>query len=134
MPKRRVNSEGSIYQRKDGLWQGRISLPDGKRKSLYAKTQGELMDKLKEARKRIDDGLPQAPATLTVAQWLQGWLTDTVPYSVRPSTAYRYTKIVECHLIPRLGHIRLTKLQPADVERAMREAREAGQSPRSVHH
>lgn len=51
MAKRRPNGEGSIRKRKDGRWEGRITIgyrADGKpiQRSIYAKTQGELLKKL----------------------------------------------------------------------------------------
>lgn len=35
-PTRRGHHEGTIRQRPDGTWEARLSLPGGKRKSLYA--------------------------------------------------------------------------------------------------
>jgi integrase len=54
MPKRRSRGEGTIYQRKDGLWSGQITLPDGKRKTKYSKTQKEVRDWLTDQRKAIN--------------------------------------------------------------------------------
>lgn len=90
--------------------------------------------KAQEGARDIEEGRPPAPEALTVKQWLETWLRDSVPHTVRPRTAIRYGEIVKLHLVPRLGHIRLAQLQPSDVERTMRQALEAGQSPRSVHH
>jgi hypothetical protein len=42
--KRRGHGEGSIKQRVDGLWEARISLEGGKRKSLYGKTRKEAQE------------------------------------------------------------------------------------------
>ncbi len=134
MAKRRANSEGTVVQRGDGRWMAQLTLPGGQRRSFYGKTQAEVISKLREARQRLDEGLPPTPEKLTVGQWLETWLRDSVAHAVRPRTAVRYGEIVRCHLAPRLGHVRLAHLQPADVERAMREALEAGQSPRSVLH
>jgi integrase len=44
MAKRRSRGEGTIYQRKDSLWSAQVTLPDGKRKTKYAKTQKEARD------------------------------------------------------------------------------------------
>jgi len=49
--KRRANGEGGVYKRKDGRWEGRVSLGDGSRKSLFGKTQREILDKLRALRK-----------------------------------------------------------------------------------
>ena len=53
MQKRRDNSTGTIYQRKNGRWQGKIRdgrLPNGKPKIIYVsgKTKTEVAKKLRE--------------------------------------------------------------------------------------
>ncbi len=73
---RRSNSEGSISQRKDGLWEARITLPGGRRRSLYAKTKAEALKKMEEAKGKIADGLRLGPERLTVQIWLDQWLRD----------------------------------------------------------
>jgi hypothetical protein len=51
-PKRRINGEGSIYQRKcDGRWVGQFkdqAAPGSAIRYVYAKTQQEALKKLKE--------------------------------------------------------------------------------------
>ncbi len=44
---------------------------------------------------------------LTVADYLRRWLRDYAAQSVAASTLERYTGIVEHHLIPALGNLRL---------------------------
>lgn len=44
MSKRRSKGEGTLYQRPDGLWVAQITLPDGKRKTQYGKTQKEVKE------------------------------------------------------------------------------------------
>jgi len=62
MTPRRSNHEGSIYQRKsDGLWLGVAHVgydSSGKplRKYVSSKKRPEVVKKLKELRRRIDDG------------------------------------------------------------------------------
>jgi excisionase family DNA binding protein len=48
MPKRRARGEGTLYQRKDGLWSAQISFPDGRRKTKYGRTQLIVRDWLIE--------------------------------------------------------------------------------------
>jgi integrase len=132
--KRRGNNEGSIYQRKDGLWAGSISLSNGKRKVVYAKNRKEVAQKLAQVQRAVADGQPVGKERITVRQWLETWLNENATNRVRPKTLHRYKEIVNLHLIPRLGHIRLNKLTPTDVEHARNEALASGQSPRSVHH
>ena len=41
MPRRRSHNEGTIYQKKDGLWYAQVSLDNGKRITRYFPTQKE---------------------------------------------------------------------------------------------
>ena len=130
---KRGNTEGSIYQRKDGRWAASITLPDGKRKSYYGRTRLEASDKLKAVQKKVDDGLPLGSLRLRVDSWMETWL-ETARARVRPRTLTRYREIVKYHLIPRLGRKVLSQLTPAEVDRALLDALASGQSPRSVAH
>lgn len=131
-PKRRGHNEGSIRKRPDGKWEARLSLPNGKRKSLYGKTRREVQDKLKSAQRDLDNGLNLAGAQQTVGQFLDHWLEDVVRPSVRPRTHHSYALLVRLHLKPELGHIQLTKLTPQHVQAMMSRKTAAGLSPRTV--
>ena len=68
---KRANGEGSIRQRKDGIWEARITVGTnpgtGKpvRKSLYGKTQKEVRVKLQEAAKKVSEGDYSDPSRIT---------------------------------------------------------------------
>ena len=55
--KKRGHGEGGIHQRADGCWEARLDLPDGKCKSLYGRTRTEVRDRLREAQRRLADGV-----------------------------------------------------------------------------
>jgi hypothetical protein len=46
---RRGNGEGTIRQRADGRWEGRIRMKDGSRKSYYGASRAEVWAKMVEA-------------------------------------------------------------------------------------
>ncbi len=59
MPKKRSNGEGALRKRQNGLWECMIMTgfqPNGKRKykSFYARTQREVLQKVKVNTKRAD--------------------------------------------------------------------------------
>jgi integrase len=56
------------------------------------------------------------PSRITVAEWLRRWLKESVEPAKRTSTVVRYTGIIENHIIPVLGGIRLQALRPGHVE------------------
>src|SRR5688500_707834 len=96
--KRRGHGEGSIKHRADGLWEARISLAGGKRRSFYGKTRREAQDKLRAALRDLDAGLDLSAGRQTVAQYMTRWLADTAKPRVRPSTYKSYESYVRLHI------------------------------------
>jgi len=128
--KRRGHGEGSVYQRKDGKWVAELDLGwiDGKRrrKQAYTRTQREALGKLTELRRAAERGQNLAAKPQMLAEWLGHWLTEIKAHDgTRPSTLRRYREVVENHLVPVLGKVRLDKLSPLDVERLLAARREA---------
>jgi integrase len=132
MRRKRGNNEGSIRQRADGVWEARVSLPDGRRKSLYGKTRAEVARKLTEVRRTVDQGLPVSTGRVTVAGFLTRWLEDAARPSVRASTYAGYRNVVHNHIIPAVGRLSLEKLTPQDVQKLLNDRAAAGLSPRTV--
>ncbi len=129
---RRGHHEGTIRQRPDGTWEARLSLPDGRRKSLYAKTRREVQERLKAAQRDAENGLDLTARTQTVGQFLDRWLADVAKPKVRPQTYKSYAMIVRLHLKPSVGHHQLTKLTPQHVQAFMAKQTASGLSSRTV--
>ena len=130
--KTRGNNEGSIRQRPDGVWEARISLAGGKRKSVYGSTRAEVAKKLTETQRTADQGLPVTTGRKTVAAFLTDWLENSAQQTVRASTYAGYRTVITKHIIPTLGRTPLDKLMPQDVQKLMNERERAGLSPRTV--
>ena len=72
---KRANGEGSIYrQSPDGRWVAAITMPDGKTKRFYFKTQKEAREKLTEVRRDVQRGLSIPEGRMTVERFLHEWL------------------------------------------------------------
>lgn len=74
------------------------------------------------------------PSKITLAQHLDRWLAVSVKPRRRPHTYKSYSTIVEKHLKPALGHIRLQQLQAADIERYYAEQTTLKAGTRQTHH
>ena len=131
---RRGRGEGSISQRRDGRWMARVDLGwyEGRRryKAVYGHTRREVADKLTKLLRDTQQGIPLGDDRQTLRQYLDHWLA-AITNSVRPKTLRSYTQLVRLHVIPGLGHIPLTKLQPEEVEAFLEVKRQAGLSPRT---
>jgi integrase len=133
--KRRGNSEGAIYQRQsDGRWVAALSLPNGGRKSFYAKSRKEAVEKLKAAMKDLDDGRDLSPGRMTLAQYLDKWLSASVKPSVKVKTYEGYESIVRVRVAPRMGRKSLSGVTPLDLQSLYADLAASGLSNRSIHH
>ncbi len=127
--RRSANHTGTSHKRKDGRWEWKISLPDGRRKSFYGATEGEARTRAKVALKDMDQGVDISVKDLTVAQFLNRWIDETAADRVRPSTLRSYRGHIDVHIIKHLGSIKLRNLTPQSVNRMLATIVATGASP-----
>lgn len=112
---------GSLVKRGAASWTIIMELPreNGKRRQQWVAVKGskrEAEAKLTELLAQLDGGRPIPRGRLTVGDWLAQWLSrDIKPYKAA-KTHDRYAGIVEKHLLPNIGHIRLVDLSPGHVK------------------
>lgn len=129
MARRRLRTEGSIYQRaSDNRWVGVVDLGivNGKRvrKSVTAPTKRELTPKFNALKDSV--GSEVDDEQYTVAGWMQRWLEEVAGERNRPSTLRTYAMYVDRWINPNLGHLRLAKLRPDHVQGLMHAMVAAG--------
>lgn len=129
---RRMSGEGGLYQRADGMWVAAIDLGidySGKRrrKVMKSRTQAGALEKLRAARADLGKFGDLPTASPTVEEWMNQWLREVVLPNAKPRTYTEYESTTRVHIIPAIGKIRLVKLTPAHVRRAMFGALEAKQ-------
>ncbi len=132
MSGKRANGEGSLSRRRNGSWAAIVSLPDGRRRFLYAKTRDEARRKLTRALHALEVGAEAEVRGGTVGEFLDQWLEDVVKANVRPWTYHGYEVHVRMHLKPLLGDLPLGRLTAMDIQRAMNRKGEDGLKPKSV--
>ena len=118
-----------ITKRKDGRYMARYTIhtPDGpKRRSIYSRQYKEVENKLAEARGDAARGLTYDAGNITVGEYLELWLADSVRDTVRRRIYERYESIVRVHLKPSLGKVKLKALTPAHVRALYREKLDSG--------
>ena len=116
--KSRANGDGDVFPRKNKAGQitsyrGAYFGPDGKRRYISGRTKEEARKALREARANADAGLVFDAGTLTLSDYLDRWLADSVKDTVRQRTYERYESIVLVHIKPSLGRVKLKALTPA---------------------
>lgn len=135
MAKKRGNGEGSITRCKNGNWcaQYTVYTPQGrKRKTIYGKSRSQVATKLARALSDREDGFLFDAASLTLGEYLDRWLTDSVKDTVRLTTYQGYERICRLHIKPSLGRVRLKDLTMAHVRSLYKERLKAGLAPRMV--
>jgi integrase len=133
--RRRGNNEGSISRRKDGRWMGRFTIQTEKgpkQKAVYGKTRKEVAEKLTKAMADREGGLYFEAENLSVSEFLERWLNDSVRGSVRASTHASYRRQVERYVVPTIGGMKLKKVTPAHVQGLYRSMLDRGLSARTV--
>lgn len=133
--RKRGNGEGSIYRRKDGRWVGQYLVHTAKGpkyRYIYGKTRAAVAEKLTKAMADRDGGLLFDAGNLTVGEYLDSWLHDSVGGTVRDRTFERHEQIVRLHIKPALGRLKLKALVPAHVQGLYRDRLDSGLAPATV--
>lgn len=138
---------GNLRQRSKGSWTLTLSWrEDGQLRQTYHTVKGTKREAEKELAKLInemDTGQYSPPDKMTVRVFFERWLRDHVWREgiLSPETAQVYQIIIEKHLVPALGSIRLQKLTPERIEAYYthklsngRRDGKGGLSPRTVRH
>lgn len=132
MAKRRSHNEGSIYQRKDGMWVGQVTLPTGKRKYKYAKTQKEARAWVDGQRRLLHDGLLPTDEKTTVKEFMGRWFDEVCRHQLRASTLSTNKSVINRHIYPTIGEIKLAQLSPAHLQALYSQKLNEGLSKRTV--
>ncbi len=98
---------------------------------VYGKNRQEARAKLRDLLDRAERNIPATPASLTVADYLDEWLTH-IRQHVRPSTYTAYASNVRLHLNPRIGKKKLARFTVRDVRLMVDAMRADGRNARSI--
>lgn len=139
-----------VRKRSKGSWEVYLDIGldpvTGKRLRHYETVKGSkklAKQRLAELEVGVESGSYIKPRRITLAEWLNNWLDGYVATNCSPRTAQSYQSEIRRHLIPALGAITLTQLQPHQIQNyyayALSQGRldgEGGLSARTVeyHH
>ena len=122
MARKRPDGDGLVRKRKDGRWEGRIVIghkEDGTPiyKSVFAKTQKELMPKLHGAIDCYRDADLSEQGNMTLSDWIEQWLASYAEPTLRESTVRGYRSDIRRHIDPALGNKMLRSITQRDVQK-----------------
>lgn len=130
MSKRRDNGDGNIQKRKDGRWECSIMIgfqADGrrKRKSFYGRTRAEALEKMKNYRDMMQNGL-QVDPDLLFEDWADTWF-EGHKENISPTSQDTYEYTLRA-LQTALGKRKLMEIRALDIENVLLNFRQAGKS------
>lgn len=133
-----AQNAGSIRQRKNGKWEARVTIGTdpgtGKpiRRSIYGDTQAAVRKEMTAILRELDKGTYQAPEKVTVAQWMDEWLSTFCANKVKPLTLQSYQGIIKNHIIPAIGSLKLQAVKGTHIQRLYNSMTAAGLSGKTV--
>ena len=131
MAKRSPAGDGMVRKRADGRWEGRIVVghkEDGSPifRSVFAKTQKEVMRKLHSQIEAYRDVELTEASNMTLGEWLDKWLSDYMALTIRENTLDRYKAITNYYIKPHLGDEKIGSVTTADIQKMYNWLRENG--------
>ena len=134
---KRERGEGSISQRKDGTWTGRIYLgrsADGKQiiKAVYGKSEKDVKKRIKEVKEELIKNDNIAFSKCTIEELMNDWKTNVKKYELKASSYDRLEYTINHSIIPYIGYLQISKITPYDVQRFINVLTDKGYSYSTV--
>ena len=127
---------GQHPEKTNGRWEGRytqgIDPVTGRavQKSVSARTQAECKEKLARA-SRDNRGIPiNYNEDYTVAEWCRLWFETYSKPVIRPNTAKNYRNIIENHIVPAIGGVKLKRLTAIQIQKMYNDSKTKGRVQR----
>ena len=122
MAKKRKSGTGTVRQRSDGRWEGRVvigyddnGLP--KTKNVLAKTKRECQEKLRQlTESMVGRNDRKVKPDMLFGDWLCCWYETHSKPTLRASTRNNYENVIHNHVLPEIGKIPLNKLSQNDLQ------------------
>mgnify|MGYP003181177793 CR=1 FL=1 len=132
MARKRKAGDGTVRQRKDGRWEGRIVIgydDNGypKAKNVLAKTKKGCLEKLQKLKEECGGLKPEkVRSEMPFGDWLTYWYENHSKPKIRPTTQETYESRIRLHIIPEIGDIPLNKLTQNDLQQFYGRLKKSG--------
>lgn len=134
MAQKRDNGTGTIYQRENKTWVGKIYLgldENGKGKFKYfsGKTEAEVKKKIREYNQ---SGTKIETKKISLQEYLNNWLKTYKRGTIKASSYDAIERTANNQIIPYIGMIQLQKITATDIQTLLVELKEKGYSYSTV--
>jgi integrase len=115
----RARGEGTIDQRGEDCWRLRYRVAGRRFTVSFRGTKTAARTKLRELLRAGDTAQHVAPDRITVAQWIEQWISMGAPgqrqKALRAKALERYAGLMRKYVVPVLGNRPLQKLQATEI-------------------
>lgn len=125
-------ARGGYTLRKDGLYVVRITGPNGKRISRYAKTEREAKRLLRDMQARTFSGETPTDSRTSVRAFVEWWLEHRAGRNRAPGTVNEYRSRLNRHVVPVIGNLAVGDVTELDVERVFDELSAKGRTASTI--
>ena len=138
MAKKNANNAGSIRQRPDGRWEGRITVginpATGKpmRRSIYGDSQAAVRKEMTAIINALDNGTYQTPSKMKAGEWFDTCMETYWKCKVKPLTFQSYEGIIKNYIKPHLGGLELQAVKGVHIQKIFNAMTAAGSSGKTV--
>ena len=128
---KRKYGDGSVFERKDGRWEGRLVVgykENGyaKTKSVTAPTKTECEERLKKLREEVGRRSERIKPNMLFGDWIDFWYQNFSKPKLRPTTQACYEGRIYTHIIPQIGQIPLCKLTQNELQQFYARLKKGG--------
>ena len=128
---KRKYGDGSVFERKDGRWEGRLVVgykENGyaKTKSVTAPTKTECEERLKKLREEVGRRSERIKPDMLFGDWIDFWYQNFSKPKLRPTTQACYEGRIYTHIIPGIGQIPLCKLTQNELQQFYARLKKSG--------
>ena len=130
---RRANNEGSIFQRSDGRWGGALTMgydENGKiiRKTIYGKTQAEVVKKLSEISGRLKSNSYELVENNNLETLMFEYLMTFKKSAVSPRTFEGNIRNFKLHIAPLIGKMKVYEIDSYAIQKLVNTLLDQGYS------
>lgn len=115
-----------MKKRKDGRYQKKVTLSDGRQKLVYGRTIAEVTQAADELHAQEQAGLVVGDNT-TVGEWAKIWITS-YKNDLRAGTRDMYRNAYNNHILPFLGTMQVRDVRPINIREVMSEMADKSES------
>ena len=123
MARRRKSGSGTVRERKDGRWEGRIVIGYDERglpktKNVLAKTKTECLEKLETLKETIGaTEITRCMPEMPFGEWIDFWYQNYCKPALRPYTQTTYEQRIYNQIIPKIGNVPLSQVTAGTLEK-----------------